>query len=67
MEPAAKKAESTSLESIEKTLHQGTYETVLGPITFDAKGDVQGFQYLMYRWHNRRYEEICCRPGGKSD
>ena len=64
---AAKKAESTSLESIEKTLHQGTYETVLGPITFDAKGDVGGFQYLMYRWHNRRYEEICCRPGGKSD
>jgi branched-chain amino acid transport system substrate-binding protein len=64
---AAKKAGSTSVESIEQTLHQGTYETVLGPITFDAKGDVQGFQYLMYRWHNRRYEEICCRPGGKSD
>jgi len=64
---AAKKAESTSLESIEKTLHQGTYETVVGPITFDAKGDVQGFQYLTNRWHNRRYDEICCRPGGKSD
>jgi len=64
---AAKKAGSTSLESIERTLHQGTFETVLGPITFDAKGDVQGFQYLMYRWHNRRYEKICCRSGGKSD
>ena len=64
---AAKRAGSTSLKSIESTLHQGTYETVLGPITFDAKGDVQGFHYLMYRWHNRRYEEICCRRGGKSD
>src|SRR5262249_46297073 len=62
-----KRAGSTSLKSIENTLHQGTYNTVLGPITFDAKGDVQGFQYLMYRWHNRRYEEICCRRGGKSD
>ena len=64
---AAKKVGSTSVELIEQTLHRGTYETVLGPITFDAKGDVQGFQYSMYRWHNRRYEEICCRPGGKSD
>jgi branched-chain amino acid transport system substrate-binding protein len=64
---AAKKAGSTSLESIEKTLHQSTYETVLGPITFDAKGDVNGLHYLMYRWHNQRYEEVCCRPGQKSD
>ena len=62
---AAKKAGSIELESLEKTLHQGAYETVLGPITFDAKGDVQGFQYSMYRWHDRRYEEICCRPAKK--
>ena len=62
---AAKKAGSTSLELMEKALHQGTYDTVIGLITFDAKGDVQPFQYLMYRWHNRKYEEICCRPPAK--
>ena len=62
---AAKKAGSTELDALEKALHQGTYETVLGPITFDEKGDVKGFKYSMYRWHDRRYEEICCRSPGK--
>jgi branched-chain amino acid transport system substrate-binding protein len=62
---AARKAGSTGLDALEKALHEGTYETVLGPITFDDKGDVKGFRYSMYRWHDRRYEEICCRPPGK--
>ena len=29
-----------------------------GPITFDAKGDVTGFEYAMYRWHDGRYEPV---------
>jgi len=62
---AARKAASSGLDALEKALHEGTYETVLGPITFDGKGDVQGFKYSMYRWHDRTYEEICCRPSGK--
>jgi branched-chain amino acid transport system substrate-binding protein len=62
---AARKAVSSGLDALEKALHEGTYETVLGPITFDGKGDVQGFKYSMYRWHDRTYEEICCRPSGK--
>jgi branched-chain amino acid transport system substrate-binding protein len=62
---AARRAGSTRLDALGKVLHEGTYETVLGPITFDDKGDVKGFKYSMYRWHDRRYEEICCRPPGK--
>ena len=62
---AARRAGSARLDALGKALHEGTYETVLGPITFDDKGDVKGFKYSMYRWHDRRYEEICCRPPGK--
>jgi branched-chain amino acid transport system substrate-binding protein len=62
---ATRRAASFGLDALEKALHEGTYETVLGPITFDGKGDVQGFKYSMYRWHDRTYEEICCRPPGK--
>jgi branched-chain amino acid transport system substrate-binding protein len=62
---AARRAGSTRLDALGKVLHEGTYETVLGPITFDDKGDVNDFKYSMYRWHDRRYEEICCRPPGK--
>jgi branched-chain amino acid transport system substrate-binding protein len=57
---AAERATSTKLEALEMVLHQGAYETVLGPITFDAKGDVMGFRYQMYRWHDGRYEAVCC-------
>ncbi|WP_082145849.1 branched-chain amino acid ABC transporter substrate-binding protein [Microvirga massiliensis] len=62
---AAKKTGSTELDELAKALHGGRFETVLGPITFDDKGDVKGFKYSMYRWHDRNYEEICCRPPGK--
>jgi branched-chain amino acid transport system substrate-binding protein len=58
---AARRAGSTGLAALEKALHAGAYETVLGPVTFDDKGDVRGFEYSMYRWHNGGYEEICCR------
>ena len=55
-------AGSTDLGALVKALHEGTYDTVLGPIAFDAKGDVVGYEYRMYRWHDGQYDEICCRP-----
>jgi len=62
---AGKRAGSFGVDALGKVLHDGTFETVLGAITFDGKSDVQGFSYSMYRWHDRAYEEICCRPAGK--
>lgn len=32
--------------------------TVLGILAFDAKGDIAGPAYVMYRWHDGKYEEI---------
>jgi branched-chain amino acid transport system substrate-binding protein len=62
---AARRAGSTELGALVKALREGTFETVLGPIAFDEKGDVKGFEYSMYRWHDGGYEEICCRPPGR--
>jgi branched-chain amino acid transport system substrate-binding protein len=58
---AARTAGSTELGALVRALHEGTHQTVLGPITFDGKRDVIDFRYLMYRWHDGTYEEICCR------
>ena len=33
-------------------------KTVLGPLSFDAKGDVVGPGYVMYRWHDGKYAEV---------
>ena len=32
------------------------------PVTFDAKGDDGRYEFQMYRWHDGRYEDICCGP-----
>jgi branched-chain amino acid transport system substrate-binding protein len=62
---AARRAGSTDLGALVQALHAGSYGTVLGPISFDAKGDVRGFTYTMYRWHDGRYEPVCCGPADR--
>lgn len=36
--------------------------TLLGPIQFDAKGDVMGPTYVLYRWHDGHYAETGEQP-----
>ena len=31
-------------------MHAGTWDTVLGTIAFDAKGDITIIDYVMYQW-----------------
>ena len=37
--------------------------TVLGPISYDKKGDITTVDYVFYKWSNGTYDEI---PGPKS-
>jgi branched-chain amino acid transport system substrate-binding protein len=37
---------------------QGPWQTVLGPISFDRKGDVTVPDYVFYVWKNGSYAEI---------
>jgi branched-chain amino acid transport system substrate-binding protein len=55
---AVEAAGSTELEPVIEALHGNQFETVLGTISFDEKGDVQGSNYVMYKWDNGQYAEI---------
>ena len=54
---AVEKAGSTDLDAVIEALHANEFETVLGPIGFDDKGDVEGSSYVMYEWDNGQYVE----------
>lgn len=55
---AAEQAKSVKPADLIKALHSATFNTVLGPIAFDAKGDLKDPKYVFYRWENGNYAEI---------
>jgi branched-chain amino acid transport system substrate-binding protein len=55
---AVEKAGSTDLAKVEQALHNTQFQTVLGTIGFDDKGDVKGASYVMYKWDNGKYGEV---------
>jgi branched-chain amino acid transport system substrate-binding protein len=54
---AVEKAGSTDLEAVIEQLNSNQFDTVLGPVAFDDKGDVKGAAYVMYEWDNGKYVE----------
>ena len=55
---AATKAGGTDAEKVADALREGNFSTVLGPIDFNEKGDVNDPKYVMFRWNNGQYTEI---------
>jgi branched-chain amino acid transport system substrate-binding protein len=55
---AVEQAGTTDLDAVEEALHNNQFDTVLGTISFDDKGDVQGSNYVVYKWDNGKYAEI---------
>lgn len=53
---AATKAGSFDTAKVAPILRSTTFETVLGPISFDKKGDVIGAEYVFYEWQNGKYD-----------
>jgi branched-chain amino acid transport system substrate-binding protein len=54
---AATKAGSAKAADVAKVLKSGQkFNTVLGSIGFDAKGDVTAPGYVVYVWHNGKYD-----------
>src|SRR5438093_11079201 len=47
---AADKAKSMKVDDLSKALHSMTVETVVGPLTWDKKGDVTDPKYVFYIW-----------------
>jgi branched-chain amino acid transport system substrate-binding protein len=55
---AVKRAGAWNYAKTAAALHQGSYTTVVGDITFDAKGDLTNPDYILYRWSKGDYAPI---------
>jgi branched-chain amino acid transport system substrate-binding protein len=55
---AVEAAGSTDHEAVVKALDDGTFETVLGTLEFDEKGDVSLPGYVFYEWENGEYKQM---------
>jgi len=55
---AVEKAKSTDLKPLIAALRSTQFETVLGKIGFDGKGDVTAPGYVFYEWKNGKYDYL---------
>jgi len=55
---AAQKAGTTDAKKVAEVMHAGKWDTVLGPVSYDKKGDVTVSDYVMYIWHAGKYAEM---------
>jgi branched-chain amino acid transport system substrate-binding protein len=53
---AAEKSGSMSMEKVAAALKSNQFDTVLGTISFDKKGDVTAPGYVVYRWTKGNYD-----------
>lgn len=49
---------STDPAKLAEAMHKTKYSTVIGDISFDAKGDLTTPAYVWYRWANGQYAEV---------
>ncbi len=60
---AAKKAGTTNPAKVAAELKKGgPWQSVLGPVSFDSKGDVVNAAYAIYKWHNGQYAVYALKP-----
>lgn len=55
---AVKQAGGTELDALVETLRGNSYETVIGSIGFNEKGDIKAPEYVMYKWSGGQYAQI---------
>lgn len=49
---AAEKAKSVKLPDLVKILHSQSFDTVVGPIKYDAKGDITEGGFVVWKWQD---------------
>src|SRR5258708_1460218 len=55
---AANKAKSTDSTAVAAALRSGTYDSAVGPLVFDQKGDIKNPVYDIYIWKDGNYSPI---------
>jgi len=58
MADAIRRAGAADPLKVAAALRAAPVKTVLGTLSFDAKGDVTDPAYVMYRWHDGKYAEV---------
>ena len=53
---AANKAKSTDAATVAKALRTGSYDSAVGPLAYDNKGDIKDPVYDIYLWKDGKYE-----------
>lgn len=53
---AAEQAKSAKQADVQKALASGNFETVIGKLSFDAKGDNKAPGFVVYRWQGGKYD-----------
>jgi branched-chain amino acid transport system substrate-binding protein len=53
---AANKAGSTDVDKLSETIKTSNFDTVLGRITFNEKGDVSAPGFVVYEWADGKYD-----------
>jgi len=57
-EQAAKKANSIKFNDLEKSMRGGEFDTVLGKMSFDAKGNSKAPAFVVYQWKDGKYDYV---------
>ena len=59
---AAKKAGTTEPKKVMETIKGGSWDTVIGKMEYDAKGDIKQIDYVVYKWDDKgSYAEISAK------
>ncbi|HEY2530097.1 MAG TPA: branched-chain amino acid ABC transporter substrate-binding protein [Xanthobacteraceae bacterium] len=60
---AAAKAGTLDPQKVAAVMHGSAWDTVLGPLSFDKKGDLTSISWAVYRWDKQgNYDEISEQP-----
>jgi branched-chain amino acid transport system substrate-binding protein len=59
---AAAGARAVRFEDVAAALDKGTFASVLGPVTFDDKGDADATRFVLYEWRDGRYAPLDAAP-----
>jgi branched-chain amino acid transport system substrate-binding protein len=57
-EQAANQAKSIKFADLNKAMHNGTFDTVIGKLSFDDKGSGKAPAFVMYQWKDGKYDTI---------
>jgi ABC-type branched-subunit amino acid transport system substrate-binding protein len=55
---AAEQAKSVKYADLEKAMRGGSFDTVIGKLSFDAKGDNKLPGFMVYQWKGGQYDYV---------